>query len=76
LNAAGLLDPVYLVGGVAVAWHLAHRRSVDLDLFSRKPQLDLETVREIAVRRLGATAIAQTDATLALLLGRIPIARR
>jgi hypothetical protein len=72
LNEAGLLRSLYLAGGVAVALHLRHRSSVDLDLFSCEPTLDLDMVRDAAVSALRAEAVAQTDAALALRVGRSP----
>ncbi|MEQ1897763.1 MAG: nucleotidyl transferase AbiEii/AbiGii toxin family protein [Vicinamibacterales bacterium] len=36
LAAAGVLDGFSLAGGTALALHLGHRRSVDLDLFSQR----------------------------------------
>jgi hypothetical protein len=44
LSEAHVLDDVYLAGGVAVAIHLRHRQSVDLDLFSRDPDLDFDAL--------------------------------
>lgn len=32
------IEQFYLAGGSAIAWHLGHRQSVDLDLFSRSPE--------------------------------------
>jgi len=66
LRRAGLLGGVYLVGGAAVAHHLGHRRSNDLDLFSVESGLDLDAVRRCAVETLGAETVAQWDATLKL----------
>ena len=37
---------LYLAGGTALAFHLHHRTSRDVDLFSLQPELDLEEVRE------------------------------
>lgn len=68
LKRAGLLDAVYLAGGAAVAHHLGHRTSNDLDLFSADPGLDLEDVRRRAVEELQAEAVSQSDATLRLRL--------
>src|SRR5512145_2615834 len=45
LKRSGVLDGVYLAGGVAVAEHLRHRTSNDLDFFSLTIDLDLEDVR-------------------------------
>lgn len=33
---------LYLAGGAAVAFHLGHRRSKDLDLFSDRATVDLD----------------------------------
>lgn len=69
LRQAGLIDDLYLAGGVAVAHHLAHRRSNDLDLFSRDATLDLDTVRRRATESLGAEVVSLSDATLNLRVG-------
>lgn len=73
LNRAGLLDGLYLVGGTAVAIHLRHRRSLDLDLFSRTPGIDLDAVRADVVATLEAETVAQTDVTLAIRVGDVPV---
>lgn len=53
----------YLAGGSAIAWHLGHRLSNDLDLFSTK-EIDLGRL-ERAVRKLpGAKVLGVSDATL------------
>lgn len=58
----------YLAGGSAIGWHLHHRRSNDLDLFSDS-EADLGRV-ERAVKRLpGATVISVSDTTLKIELG-------
>jgi len=41
LKGVKALSRFYLAGGSAIASHLAHRRSIDLDLFSREPDADL-----------------------------------
>ena len=46
------VERFYLAGGSAVAFHLGHRRSIDLDLFSREPTADLEAVRTSLVAAL------------------------
>jgi hypothetical protein len=66
LKSAGLLGSVYLGGGGAVAHHLGHRVSRDLDFFSRDANLDLEHVRRRAIGELSAETVAQTEVTLAL----------
>lgn len=66
LKRQGILDGVYLAGGVAVAHYLGHRRSNDLDLFAPTSGIDLERVRRHATELLAAEVIAQTDVTLKL----------
>ncbi len=73
LRSVNLLDDVYLAGGVGIAWHLGHRRSMDLDLFSRTPKMDLDAIRMVAVRELSATVVYQTDVALSLRLQRAAI---
>jgi predicted nucleotidyltransferase component of viral defense system len=68
LRQAGLLEGLVLVGGTAVAYHLGHRISNDLDLFSTDPSFDLDEVRRRAVASLDAETISQSDATLKLRL--------
>jgi hypothetical protein len=71
LSRAGILDDVYLAGGAAVAHHLRHRVSNDLDLFSREPSIDLERVRStVAAEGLRAEVISQSEATLKLLISK------
>lgn len=49
----------YLVGGTAVAAHIGHRRSRDLDFYIEKP-VDLDAL-ERALRRLGTLAVTERD---------------
>jgi hypothetical protein len=64
----------YLADGTAVAVHLGHRLSVDLDFFSVRPDVDLDAVRD-SVRHAFAEAstVAQTDAAVQLLCDGAPI---
>ena len=43
-------DDLYLAGGVAVAMHLGHRTSLDLDFFSRSSEIDLDRVQAAVVQ--------------------------
>lgn len=67
LSKAGLLRGVYLAGGAAVAHHLGHRQSNDLDLFSVPADVDLDELRRHAVA-LGAETVSQSETTLKLRL--------
>lgn len=58
---------LYLAGGGAVAVHVEHRQSLDLDLFSLAPDLELERLRDEVVSTLkDVRVLALTDATLRL----------
>ncbi|QBS37383.1 hypothetical protein E1B22_05555 [Thermaerobacter sp. FW80] len=48
LREAGLCEGFYLTGGTALALHLGHRRSVDLDFFTRRPQ---RTIRAAVLQK-------------------------
>ena len=74
LKAVPALAEFYLAGGTAVAVHLGHRLSLDLDFFSVRADVDLDAVRE-SVRHAFAEAstVAQTDAAVQLLCDGAPI---
>jgi hypothetical protein len=64
----------YLAGGTAVAVHLGHRISRDLDFFSLRPDVDLEVVKESVRSAFGeAETVAQTDTAVQLLCDGAPI---
>ncbi|HEX6277448.1 MAG TPA: nucleotidyl transferase AbiEii/AbiGii toxin family protein [Polyangiaceae bacterium] len=79
LRTLGRLRPaseglgLYLGGGTAIAIHLGHRISRDLDLFSRAADLDLESVRSTLVELPNSEVTSVTDATLAMLVDTIPV---
>lgn len=71
----GLLEPdrYYLAGGTAVAYHLGHRRSRDLDIFSAAP-VDLEQLgHRLTASTPEIEVLASTDAVLQLKLGDVPV---
>lgn len=72
LKGEPLLSGFCLVGGTAVALHLGHRRSLDLDLFSTSPDVDLELIRARLVV-LGAEVVQSTPAVLRVRLDGEPI---
>lgn len=74
LKAVAGLDRFYLAGGTAIATHLLHRRSLDLDLFSVSPDVDLATVAD-AVRRgvPKVRALSLTDASFRMILEGVPV---
>jgi hypothetical protein len=69
------IETFYLAGGSAVALHLGHRRSLDLDLFSERGSAeDLEALRAAAVATLGDVRVLQeTETSLRLLIGGVPV---
>jgi hypothetical protein len=72
LSEAGILDDLYLAGGVGVALYFGHRQSVDLDFFSCTPNFDLERLRN-QLRRVRASTIGVTDITLSVRVGPVPV---
>jgi hypothetical protein len=71
LIAAQPSRAVYLAGGCAVAVHLGHRRSRDLDLFSFA-ELSFEPYRALTASP-DVTVLAETDAALSLRVGDVPV---
>lgn len=68
-NTLGL----YLAGGTAIAFHLRHRVSRDIDLFSRASTLDLERVRSALVELPDTEVTSMTDAALRLQVAGTPV---
>ena len=59
------IERFYLAGGTAVAVHLHHRRSLDLDLFSLSGDVDLAALAEaVRVAVPDLQVISMTDAAL------------
>ncbi|MBI3615786.1 MAG: nucleotidyl transferase AbiEii/AbiGii toxin family protein [Candidatus Omnitrophica bacterium] len=50
LAQAGIFREFYLAGGTGLALRLSHRRSIDLDFFSRTNRLDSDGRRELLAR--------------------------
>jgi hypothetical protein len=66
-------DDLYLAGGTAAAYHLGHRLSRDLDLFSRR-ELNLEAVRRELVNHIpGVEVVAAGEVSLEIRIGAIPV---
>jgi Nucleotidyl transferase AbiEii toxin, Type IV TA system len=47
LSALPVMRDFYLAGGSALAIHLAHRRSLDLDFFSKSPTAHLDVINQV-----------------------------
>ena len=60
LRRAGILSPYYLAGGTGLALHLGHRRSQDLDFFSRDP-VDPDALIQ-KIQTLGGFSVASKGA--------------
>lgn len=68
------VERFYLAGGCAVAHHLHHRTSADLDLFSRKAGTGLESFRAAILEEIpSARVMERSDVTLKLRVEGIPI---
>jgi hypothetical protein len=64
---------LYLAGGTALGFHLGHRVSHDVDLFSLGAELDLERVRRAFAALPDFEVNAITDAALRCQVGGVPI---
>jgi hypothetical protein len=64
---------LYLAGGTALTFHLGHRLSRDVDLFSQDPSLDLERARRAFATLPEFEVDSLTDATLRFRIGGVPV---
>lgn len=71
LGQAGIFQEFYLAGGTGLALLIDHRRSVDLDFFSRKNRLDFEGRRRLLSRLRPIPGWNQVEAKNGTLHGRI-----
>lgn len=67
------IEAFHLAGATAIAWHLGHRRSADLDLFSESADVDLDRIRLAASRRASFEVVASGDAVLELEVSDVPV---
>jgi hypothetical protein len=68
------IERFYLAGGTAVAVHLHHRQSLDLDLFSVSGDVDLAALAEaVRVAVPDLQVISMTDAALRVRVGEVPV---
>ncbi|HSN97527.1 MAG TPA: nucleotidyl transferase AbiEii/AbiGii toxin family protein [Candidatus Nanopelagicales bacterium] len=74
LSALPAVQDYYLAGGTAIALHLQHRRSLDLDLFSLSREANLDALRaEVQAALPEARVLGITDASLRIVLGDVPV---
>jgi hypothetical protein len=74
LSALPAVGRFYLAGGAAIAVHLDHRRSLDLDLFSLQAEADLLGLARAAAHVLSdLRVLSVTDASLRMEAGGLPI---
>ena len=74
LSTLPILADFYLAGGTALGIHLAHRRSVDLDFFSRAPNADIDAVKVALAGCFDRVEVlVETDGALHLLCDGLPI---
>ena len=63
-------DHLYLAGGTAIAYHLGHRRSLDLDLFTAKKRISLQRMStQLMTKFSDFKVIEATDVTLHVRIG-------
>ncbi|HTM45455.1 MAG TPA: nucleotidyl transferase AbiEii/AbiGii toxin family protein, partial [Polyangiaceae bacterium] len=80
LRALDLLTKVpalagyYLAGGTAIALHLHHRQSRDLDFFSLENSASIESMRQhLATELAQFSVISESEVTLSLLVANTPV---
>jgi hypothetical protein len=74
LKAVPGLQRFYLAGGSAVATHLGHRRSLDLDLFSAPGDVDLHALAEAVTTALPeARILGESDVSIHLRVDDVPV---
>jgi hypothetical protein len=67
-------ETVYIAGGSAVAHHLQHRVSRDVDLMTYQPDVDLADVRHRIAREIRDLEVrAETEVALHLLIAGVPV---
>jgi hypothetical protein len=68
------IERFYLAGGSAIASHLHHRRSADLDLFSLSKNVDLQAFAvSLREKVTEVEVVSASDASLRVLLGEVPV---
>ena len=72
LAGSGVLKNFYLAGGTALALHLGHRRSVDLDFFSAQPFNEDVFLADLQVLP-ALTVVAKASQTLHLHVGEAKV---
>ena len=72
LQAEPLLSTFNLVGGTSLALRLGHRKSVDLDLFS-KEDFDLQEVKELLVNKYDLKVGYEKGKTLKGFIGNVMV---
>lgn len=72
LQAEPLLSSFNLVGGTALALRIGHRKSVDLDLFTRE-EFDLEELKSMLIEKYGFRSSFERGHTLKGFVGGVMI---
>jgi hypothetical protein len=67
------VERFYLAGASAIAWHLGHRLSLDLDLFSKTARVSLRGIRDRTRGVRGMAVLDTTDAVLKLDVDDVPV---
>jgi hypothetical protein len=67
------LERFYLAGASAIAWHVGHRRSEDLALFSQSRKAHLERLERALAKDKRVRIIQSSDVMLALEVGGVPV---
>jgi Nucleotidyl transferase AbiEii toxin, Type IV TA system len=73
LKRAPGVEGLYLAGGTAIAWHFEHRRSMDLDLFTRTALQPLAPIGKAVARTLKARKLAESEVAVSFKVGQVEI---
>lgn len=71
LQSLPFLDKFYLVGGTAIALHLGHRMSIDLDLFSFEDFDSIELHEKLRSKYENVDEVVTSNATLLCFINKI-----
>jgi len=68
------VQDLYLAGGTGIAVHRGHRTSLDIDLFSKAAEFELDGARtELLAKIPSVRVLEQTDVTLRVRCGNVPL---
>jgi len=67
------IEQFYLAGASAIAWHIGHRRSLDLDLFSMTSNPALRKLQLASSKAAGVRVLQSNEVMIALEVLGVPV---